>query len=94
MISRDDIKKLAKLARVAVSEAEVVQVQPEIARIFALIEEMQAVDTANVAPMTHAREVTQRLRPDVVTESDQREVFQRIAPAVEDGLYRVPKVLE
>ena len=94
MISRDDVKKLAKLARIAVTESEVAHMQSEIAQIFTLIEEMQAVNTGKIAPMTHALELTQRLREDLVTESDQREAFQAIAPAVEGGLYLVPKVIE
>ncbi|HET6756683.1 MAG TPA: Asp-tRNA(Asn)/Glu-tRNA(Gln) amidotransferase subunit GatC [Burkholderiales bacterium] len=94
MISRDDVKKLAKLARIAVTESEVAHMQSEIAQIFTLIEEMQAVDTSGVTPMTHALELTQRLREDLVTESDQRGAFQAIAPAVEGGLYLVPKVIE
>jgi aspartyl-tRNA(Asn)/glutamyl-tRNA(Gln) amidotransferase subunit C len=94
MISREDVKKVAKLARIAVTESEVEHMQSEIARIFRLIEEMQAVDTSNIAPLTHALEATQRLREDVVTECDQRAAFQGIAPAVEAGLYLVPKVIE
>jgi aspartyl-tRNA(Asn)/glutamyl-tRNA(Gln) amidotransferase subunit C len=94
VISREDVKKLAKLARSAVSDAEVAHMQAELARIFALIEQMQAVDTPSILPMTHALEVTQRLREDAVTERDEREAFQAIAPAVQDGLYVVPKVIE
>ena len=88
------MKKLAKLARIAVTESEVAHMQSEIAQIFTLIEEMQTVDTSGVTPMTHALELTQRLREDLVTESDQRGAFQAIAPAVEGGLYLVPKVIE
>ena len=88
------MKKVAKLARIAVSDAEVEHIQAELARIFTLIEQMQAVDTTNIVPMAHALDVTQRLREDRVTEFDQREAFLAIAPAVKDGLYLVPRVIE
>ena len=61
---------------------------------MALIEEMQAVNTEGIAPMSHSQDVTQRLREDQVTETNQRELYQSIAPSVEDGLYLVPKVIE
>jgi aspartyl-tRNA(Asn)/glutamyl-tRNA(Gln) amidotransferase subunit C len=62
--------------------------------IFALIEQMQAVDTAGVEPMTHAEDIALRLRADEVTEPDRRSAYQAVAPAVADGLYLVPKVIE
>jgi aspartyl-tRNA(Asn)/glutamyl-tRNA(Gln) amidotransferase subunit C len=62
--------------------------------ILELIEQMQAVDTKGIEPMSHSQDVTQRLRDDVVTETNQRELYQSIAPAVEEGLYLVPKVIE
>jgi aspartyl-tRNA(Asn)/glutamyl-tRNA(Gln) amidotransferase subunit C len=94
MISRDDVKKLARLARIEVSDRDVDRMQHEIGRVFELIGQMLRVDTTNVAPMTHALALSQRLRDDEVIERDQREELQAIAPAVEDGLYLVPKVLE
>jgi aspartyl-tRNA(Asn)/glutamyl-tRNA(Gln) amidotransferase subunit C len=62
--------------------------------IFGLIEQMQSVDTRGVEPMAHAQDVSQRLRPDEVTEPDRRAAFQAVAPEVEAGLYLVPKVIE
>jgi len=62
--------------------------------ILAMVDAMRAVDTSGVEPMSHPQEVAQRLREDRVTEKDQREIFQSVAPAVEDGLYLVPKVIE
>ena len=62
--------------------------------IFELIAQMQAVNTTGIAPMSHAQDLSQRLRDDVVTETNQRELFQSIAPQVEDGLYLVPQVIE
>lgn len=90
----DQVKRLAHLARIAVTDAEAAAVQTDLNRIFALIEAMNAVDTAGIEPMAHARDLTVRLREDEVRESDRREAFQGIAPQVEAGLYLVPKVIE
>ncbi|HLD08703.1 MAG TPA: Asp-tRNA(Asn)/Glu-tRNA(Gln) amidotransferase subunit GatC, partial [Methylophilaceae bacterium] len=66
----------------------------KLSGILGLIEQMQAVDTTGITPMSHSQDLTQRLREDVVTETNQRELFQSVAPAVENGLYLVPKVIE
>lgn len=89
-----DIKRIAHLARIQVSDAEAEATLSKLTGILGLIEQMQAVDTAGIVPMSHSQDVTQRLRDDVVTETNQRELFQSIAPTVEDGLYLVPKVIE
>ena len=94
MLSRDDVHRIAELARIEVPEDRVAAVQQALNGIFGLIEQMRAVDTAGVEPMAHAIDVTQRLREDRVTESDQHVSFQAGAPQVEDGLYLVPKVIE
>ena len=93
-LSIDDVKKVARLARLAVTEQEAQTAHAQLADIFGLIAEMQAVDTTGIAPMSHAQDVTQRLREDKVTEVNQRELFQSIAPQVEAGLYLVPQVIE
>jgi aspartyl-tRNA(Asn)/glutamyl-tRNA(Gln) amidotransferase subunit C len=93
-ISTQDVEKIARLARIAMSETEIETARAQLSGIFDLIAEMQAVDTTHVEPMSHAQDVAQRLRDDVVTETDQREAFQAIAPQVEAGLYLVPKVIE
>ena len=93
-LSPDDVKRIARLARVEISDAEAVASQMQLNAIFDLIATMQAVDTTGIAPMAHAQDVSQRLRDDVVTESDHHAIFQTVAPAVEDGLYLVPKVIE
>ena len=90
----DDVIKVARLARLAMTEQEAKIAQGQLTNIFGLIAEMQAVDTQGVVPMSHAQDVTQRLREDKVTEADQRELFQRGAPQVEKGLYLVPQVIE
>lgn len=93
-LSTDDVRKVARLARLAMSEGEIKSAHAQLSGIFDLIAEMQAVDTSGVKPMSHAQDVTQRLREDKVTETNQREAFQSIAPQVERGLYLVPQVIE
>ena len=93
-LTLDDVKRVAHLARIAVDEREAQAVLDRLGRVFGLIEEMQAVDTRGIEPMSHALDVVQRLREDEVTERDQRADYQTIAPQVEDGLYLVPKVIE
>lgn len=89
-----DVKRIAHLARIEVTKTEAEATLSKLTGILDLIEEMQAVDTAGITPMSHSQDVTQRLRADVVTATNQREAFQKIAPAVEGGLYLVPKVIE
>jgi aspartyl-tRNA(Asn)/glutamyl-tRNA(Gln) amidotransferase subunit C len=93
-LSLEDVKRIAHLARIRVSEGEAEQTRNQLNGIFDLIAEMQAVDTAGVAPMAHARDVFQRLRADEVTETDRRAAYQAVAPQTENGLYLVPKVIE
>jgi aspartyl-tRNA(Asn)/glutamyl-tRNA(Gln) amidotransferase subunit C len=89
-----DIKRIAHLARIEVSDTEAEATLIKLSGILGLIEQMQAVDTAGITPMSHSQEVTQRLREDVVTQTNKRADFQAIAPQVQDGLYLVPKVIE
>jgi aspartyl-tRNA(Asn)/glutamyl-tRNA(Gln) amidotransferase subunit C len=93
-LTLDDVKRAAALARVAIDEAEGVAVLSQLNDVFGLIAEMQAVDTRGVEPMSHALDVVQRLREDIVTEIDGHAAFQSVAPQVEGGLYLVPKVIE
>ncbi len=93
-LNLEDIKRIAHLARIEVSDSEAQETLNKLSGILGLIEQMQAVDTTGIAPMSHSQDVTQRLRDDVVTQSNQRELFQSIAPATQDGLYLVPKVIE
>jgi len=89
-----DVKRIAHLARIEVTEDEAQATLDKLSGILGLIEQMQAVDTTGIVPMSHSQDVVQRLREDVVTETNQRALFQSIAPAVENGLYLVPKVIE
>lgn len=89
-----DVKRIAHLARIEIDDADAKTALQQLSGILGLIEEMQAVNTDGIEPMSHSQDVVQRLREDVVTESNQRALFQSIAPAVENGLYLVPKVIE
>jgi aspartyl-tRNA(Asn)/glutamyl-tRNA(Gln) amidotransferase subunit C len=93
-LSLADVEKVARLARLAMNDQELQAAQAQLNNIFGLIAEMQAVDTKGIEPMSHAQDVAQRLREDKVTEPNQREAFQAIAPQVENGLYLVPQVIE
>lgn len=90
----EEVKKIAHLARLNVTESEMTQYITRLSRILEFIEQMNQTDTSQVAPLAHPLELTQRLRPDEVTEPDLREKFQKIAPETESGLYLVPKVIE
>lgn len=89
-----DVARIAHLARLEIDPAEAQAVHAKLVSIFALIDELEAVDTTGVEPMAHAQDVAMPLRDDVVTETDQHALFQQSAPAVEDGLYLVPRVIE
>ncbi|SFW10649.1 Asp-tRNA(Asn)/Glu-tRNA(Gln) amidotransferase subunit GatC [Nitrosovibrio sp. Nv17] len=93
-LSLDDVKRVADLARIEVGEEQAHAVLAQLAGVFDLIQEMQAVEAAAVEPLSHAQDVMLRLRPDAVTEADQRQLFQSVAPSVEAGLYLVPRVIE
>jgi aspartyl-tRNA(Asn)/glutamyl-tRNA(Gln) amidotransferase subunit C len=93
-LTHDDVCRVARLARLRQDEAQAQLMLTELNRIFALMEQMQGVDTTLVEPMSHPRDVAQRLRADRVTESDRREQLLPLAPKSENGLYLVPKVIE
>lgn len=89
-----DVKRIAHLARIEINDAEAGQTLDKLTGILTLIEDMQAVDTTGITPMSHSQDVVQRLRADVVTAKNQRDTFQENAPATDSGLYLVPKVIE
>ena len=93
-LNLDEIARLARLARIELSAAEAAATRDQLNGIFELIAQLQATDTAGIVPMSHAVDLAQRLRSDLVTEMDRREAFQALAPEVEAGLYLVPKVVE
>ena len=93
-LDTDDIKAIAKLARLKIDEADVPLYATNLSNILDLVEQMNSVNTEGVVPMSHPLDVVQRLREDTVTENNQRDEFQSVAPATEAGLYLVPKVIE
>ncbi len=97
-LTLDQVQRIAHLARIAVSQEEIHGVMERLNRVLVLIDQLQAVDTRGIEPMAHALDaetgVVQRRRADEVTEVDRREDFQKVAPAAEQGLYLVPRVIE
>ena len=93
-IEQSEVEKIAELARIRISDDQVGEVTARITEILAMVEQLQEADTSGIEPMANPLGATQRLRADEVTEINQREAFQTIAPAVEKGLYLVPKVIE
>ena len=93
-LTLEQVQRVANLARIEISDQEALATQQQLNSIFGLIEQMQAVNTQGIAPMAHAQELSQRLRPDAITETNRRETYQAISPEVEAGLFLVPKVIE
>lgn len=89
-----EVEKIAHLARLAIDDADIPEYARNLSDILAFVEKLEAVDTKDVVPMAHPLEATQRLRPDAVTEKNQRDHFQANAPAVDAGLFLVPRVIE
>jgi aspartyl-tRNA(Asn)/glutamyl-tRNA(Gln) amidotransferase subunit C len=88
------VKDIAELAQLKVNDEDLTQLAEGMANILTLADQMQSADTQDVEPVSNPLDAVQRLRPDSVTETNQRELFQSIAPATEDGLYLVPRVVE
>jgi aspartyl-tRNA(Asn)/glutamyl-tRNA(Gln) amidotransferase subunit C len=93
-LTLEDVRRVAQLARLRVDDAQAQAMLHELNAIFSMIAEMEAIDTSDVVPMSHPRDVSQRLRSDAVTEPDRRDELLRLAPATENGLYLVPRVIE
>lgn len=93
-VEQSDIEKIATLSRIRIDQSNVPEVAERINDILAMVDIMQAVDTSDVTPMANPLDAKQRLRADEVTEENNREAFQAIAPQAEEGLYLVPKVIE
>lgn len=93
-LSAVEVKKIAHLARLGIEEKDISSYAHDLSGMLDLVAQMNALNTDAVSPMAHPLAQSQRLRPDLVTESNQRERFQAIAPQVEAGLYLVPKVIE
>ncbi|AUZ85350.1 Asp-tRNA(Asn)/Glu-tRNA(Gln) amidotransferase subunit GatC [Methylophaga nitratireducenticrescens] len=93
-LDKSDVEKIAHLARLAIDESTIPDYARDLNNILNLVEQMSAVNTDAVSPMAHPLDAHQRLREDVVSETDQRELFQSIAPKTDDGVYLVPQVIE
>jgi aspartyl-tRNA(Asn)/glutamyl-tRNA(Gln) amidotransferase subunit C len=93
-LDKNDVEKIAHLARLQINDTDITEVAQRISNILGMIDQMQSVDTSAVSAMAHPFDAGQRLRSDQVTESNQRDYYQKIAPATQDGLYLVPRVIE
>ncbi|MFT5706271.1 MAG: aspartyl-tRNA(Asn)/glutamyl-tRNA(Gln) amidotransferase subunit C [Oceanospirillaceae bacterium] len=93
-LDKSDVEKIAHLARVNIEEQDIPEYLSNLTSILDLVDQMQAVDTRNIEPLSHPLDAVQRLRADDVSEGNQRELLQTVAPAVEDGLFLVPRVID
>lgn len=93
-LEKNDVESIARLARLALDEDKKTALAEQLSSILDLVDQMNAIDTKDVAPVAHPLDLIARTRQDEVSETDQREKFQAIAPATENGLYLVPKVIE
>ena len=93
-LTSDDVKRVAKLARLGLTDVETTETLAQLNSILELVDQMQQIDTDGIAPLAHPLELKQTLRADAVTETNQRDKFQAIAPQTDAGLYLVPRVVE
>lgn len=93
-LESEEVEKIAHLARIAVAADEIDPLNNELSGILGLVKRMTELDTSNIVPMAHPLDMPQRLRPDMVTEENHRDAYQAVAPATQDGLYLVPRVIE
>ena len=93
-IDNEIVKNIAELTQLEIAQEELSVIGNKMSEVLALVEEMQAVDTSGIEPISNPLDVTQTLRPDIVTSGDNREIYQSLAPEILDGLYLVPKVID
>lgn len=93
-LDKSDVEKIAHLARLAINENDIPDYARDLTNIFELVEQLSTADTSDILPMAHPLDAHQRLRADEVTETNQRDLFQSIAPKTEAGVYLVPQVIE
>jgi len=93
-LTPEEVKKIAHLARLNLSEKDIAYYTPQLSNILDFVAHMDEIDTTSIEPLAHPLDLPQRLRPDTISESNQRELFQSLAPEVKVGLYLVPKVIE
>lgn len=93
-MNKETVQKIAHLARIHIDDKDIPTMTHKLQKVMSLIDEMNQIDTTDIEPMAHPLDLTQRLRADKVTETDQRNAFMKLAPAAEAGLYLVPKVID
>jgi len=93
-IDNEIVENIAELTQLEIAHEELSVIGNKMSEVLALVEEMQAVDTSGIEPISNPLDVTQTLRPDIVTSGDNREIYQSLAPEIRDGLYLVPKVID
>ncbi|PHR51041.1 Asp-tRNA(Asn)/Glu-tRNA(Gln) amidotransferase subunit GatC [Cycloclasticus sp.] len=93
-IQSEDVLKIAHLARLGIQQEQLESYASDLSNIMLLVEQMNQVDTTDIEPMAHPLDQFQRLRADVVSESNQRDILQDNAPSIEDGLFLVPRVID
>lgn len=93
-VTEEVVRNIAELVQLKVDDADIQQLTKGMQNILALADQMQAIDTDGIEPVSNPLDASQKLRPDAITEGNQRELFQSIAPATEAGLYLVPRVVE
>ena len=93
-VTEEVVRNIAELVQLRVDDADLEQLAEGMRNILALADQMQAINTEGVEPVSNPLDASQRLRPDAVTEENQRELFQSLAPATEAGLYLVPRVVD
>jgi aspartyl-tRNA(Asn)/glutamyl-tRNA(Gln) amidotransferase subunit C len=93
-LTKADVEDIAHLARLEVSDDEIADYVDKLSRIIDLVDQLGQLDTEATLPMAHPLDMGQRLRPDEVTETDQRDFYQQNSPATGQGFYRVPKVID
>lgn len=93
-LDRNDVEKIAHLARLQIDESDVQEYAENLSNILDLVDQMQSIDTTEVSPLAHPHDAVQRLRVDEITEENKRDELQSVSPAVENGLFLVPKVIE
>ena len=93
-IDNEIVKNIAELTQLEIAQEELSVIGNKMSEVLALVEEMQAIDTSGIEPISNPLDVTQTLRPDIVTSGDNREIYQSLAPEILDGLYLVPKVID
>ena len=93
-IDNEIVENIAELTQLEIAQEELSVIGNKMSEVLALVEEMQAIDTSGIEPISNPLDVTQTLRPDIVTSGDNREIYQSFAPEISDGLYLVPKVID